>query len=472
MKVNIALSPRKIEAVLLALSILILCSLSSFAQQAGTSLEIEIYKLDNGLTVYLNEDHALPSVFGAVAVKGGSKRDPAEATGIAHYFEHIMFKGTDQIGTLDYKSEKPYLDSIATLYDRLAETTDEEQKVSIQKDINRLSIKASEYAIPNETQKILGEMGGTSLNAGTGYDQIVYYNIFPSNQVEKWLDVYSHRFTNPVYRLFQSELETVYEEYNMYKDNRFSTAFEEILKAFYPEHPYGVPVIGYPDHLKNPSMKRMREYFETYYVANNMALILSGNFDSELVKPLIKKYFSSWKQGNIPPLPETYKIEPIQGKQVVQKKLTPVKFGVMAFRSVPNGHDDSPALNVINMLLSNSSLTGLLDELSVENKILMANSMGMRFNEAGGEIIFFVPKIIGQSLDKAEELVNEKLRKLKSGEFDDKLLEAVKTQIVVEYERNFEDQYGRGNMMITAFTGEIDWKDVVSYPEKIINPVP
>jgi len=124
-----------------------------------------------------------------------------------------------------------------------------------QLEINRISIKASEYAIPNEIEKILGEMGGTNLNAGTSNEEIVYFNIFPSNQIEKWLDVYSHRFIHPVYRLFQSELETVYEEYNMYKDDRFSNAFEEYSRAVYPTHPYGVPVLGYPDDLKNPSLK-------------------------------------------------------------------------------------------------------------------------------------------------------------------------------------------------------------------------
>ncbi|MFA4864913.1 MAG: insulinase family protein, partial [Bacteroidales bacterium] len=204
----------------LLFAFLFVWALASNGQQAKSLLETEIYRLDNGLTVYLNEDHSLPSVIGAVAVKGGSKRDPADATGIAHYFEHIMFKGTDLIGTVDYQSEKVYLDSIAGLYDKLAEAAGEEERAGIQLEINRLSVKASEYAIPNETEKILSEMGGTNVNAGTSNEEIVYYNIFPANQVEKWLDVYSNRFINPVYRLFQSELETVYEEYNMYKDNR------------------------------------------------------------------------------------------------------------------------------------------------------------------------------------------------------------------------------------------------------------
>lgn len=441
----------------------------AYGQQTHSPVDISIYRLDNGLTVYLNEDHALPNVFGAVAVKGGSKRDPADATGIAHYFEHIMFKGTDSIGTLDYQTEKVYLDSIVVLYDKLAETDDEAEITSYQVEINRLSIQASKYAIPNEIEKILSEMGGTQLNAGTSNEEIVYFNIFPSNQIEKWLRVYSHRFIHPVYRLFQSELETVYEEYNMYKDSRFSNAYEKYSRAFYPDHPYGVPVIGYPDHLKKPSMKKMDEYFQTYYVANNMALILSGNFITDEVKSLINRYFGGWRTGEIPPLPGNFAIQPIHGRYLVQERLTPIRFGIRSYRTVPVGHEDEPVLDVISGLLSNNAQTGLIDELVVDHKLMAAAAGSIHYLESGGEMILFVPKIIGQSLKKAERLVNDKSEDLKAGRFDEQLLEAIKTNIIVNYERNFEDQYRHGYMMIEAFVRERDWQDILEYPDKIKN---
>jgi predicted Zn-dependent peptidase len=454
------------EACLLIVFFFIWAPLA-YPQKEKSLLATEIYRLDNGLTVYLNEDHTLPSIFGAVAVKGGSKRDPADATGIAHYFEHIMFKGTDSIGTLDYMAEKIYLDSIASLYDVLAKSGTGEEKADIQLQINRLSVKASQYAIPNEFGKILGEMGGTGVNAGTGNEQIVYYNIFPSNQVEKWLRLYSHRFIHPVYRLFQSELETVYEEYNMYKDDRFSTAFQEFIHAFFPDYPYGVPILGYPEHLKNPSMKKMDEYFQTYYVANNMALVLSGNFNTDEVKPLIREYFGRWKSGDIPPLPANYTIQPFNGRNLFQEKLTPIKFGVIAYRSVPVGHPDEPVIDVINGVLSNQASTGLLDKLSLDHKLMQSGASGMHYIDAGGEYVIFVPKIIGQSLKKAERLVSDQVDSLKAGKFNDELLEAVKTEIMVNYQRNFENQYGRGNMMITAFVTERDWQEIINYPDKI-----
>ncbi|MCX6244862.1 MAG: insulinase family protein [Bacteroidetes bacterium] len=467
MKSNVNSILRTQRGTLLFFIVILLLAPAAVAQPTKKPLAIEIYKLDNGLTVYLNEDHALPSIFGAVAVKGGSTRDPADATGIAHYFEHIMFKGTDSIGTLDYTAEKVYLDSISALYDQLDAATGDEARNKIQAEINRISLKAAEYAIPNELDKILKEMGSTRINAGTSNEEIVYYNIFPTNQVEKWLKVYSHRFIHPVYRLFQSELETVYEEYNMYKDNRFSNVLEEFTLANYPNHPYGVPILGNPDDLKNPSLKKMDEYFRTYYVANNMGLILSGNFNKEDVKPLISKYFGSWRSGEIPPMPGNYSIEPFKGRTVVQKKLSPVKIGIRSYRSVPIGNKDEPVLNVISEILSNQSQTGLMDDLVVNHKLMMLSASSMRFTQTGSEVIIFVPKIVGQSLKSAEKLMEEKLEELKTGRFDDELLEAVKTQIIVNYERNFEDQYSRGYKMITAFVRDRPWQEILDYPEQI-----
>lgn len=467
MKARIKLPEQAAWVTIYWMGWLILQGIGLFAQTPAPALRTEIYQLSNGLTVYLNADESLPSIFGAVAVRGGSKCDPPDATGIAHYFEHIMFKGTDKIGTLDFEKEKPYLDSIAVLYDKLALTNSEAEKLNIQKEINRLSIKAAEYAIPNELERILSQMGCTNLNAGTGYDGIVYYNILPANQLEKWMEIYSHRFINPVYRLFQSELETVYEEYNMYRDNRINMAFEEFMEVFYPDHPYGTPIIGFPENLKNPSMSKMHEYFQTYYVANNMALVLSGNFKPQEVKPLIEKYFGRWRSGSIPESPSPERIKPFNGRTFVERKLTPIKFGIRGYRSVPANHNDAVVLDILNLILSNPSQTGLLDELVVNNQLMAAMVFPDRRADAGAEHIFFIPKVIGQSLEKAEQLIEQKINDLKNGRFDDQLLEAVKIERIVNYERDFEDQYRRGYSMINAFLNKQDWEEVTSYPSRV-----
>ncbi|MCB0739127.1 MAG: insulinase family protein, partial [Bacteroidetes bacterium] len=212
--------------------VLLLCISSVHAQ-------IERYTLKNGLTVILNEDHTMPQVFGAVAVKAGSKNDPADATGLAHYQEHMLFKGTETLGTTNWEKEKVYIDSIFIMYDKLRSTDDEEERTRIQKTINRLSVAANEYAIPNEFDKVVKMMGGTGMNAFTAMDMTVYFNAFPGNQIERWLDLYAHRFKKPVFRSFQAELEVVYEEKNMRSDNFFLKVYEEFSKEMFPYHPYG-----------------------------------------------------------------------------------------------------------------------------------------------------------------------------------------------------------------------------------------
>ena len=239
--------------------IIVVFSCSQLISGEYNPLQVHTFHLDNGLTVYLNEDHNTTSVFGAVAVRGGGKRDPQDATGIAHYLEHLLFKGTDKMGTVDYEQEKVFLDSIQVKYDELGATTDETKRLAIQGEINRLSVKAGEFAIPNEFDRLVEGMGGAWINAFTSDDAIVYLNKIPGNQIEKWLEVYSHRFVNPVFRLFQSELETVYEEKNRAMDNMFRNLFVTYLKHFFKEHPYcQQTVLGSVDHLKNPSLTKMR----------------------------------------------------------------------------------------------------------------------------------------------------------------------------------------------------------------------
>ena len=191
-----------------------------FAAAAQNDLKVETFHLSNGLKVIMCESHDQPKIYGSVVVHAGSKNEDPAATGVAHYFEHIMFKGTDRIGTTDWNAEKPILDRISDLYDQIQATQDADQRHQLQLEINRLNIEASNYAIPNETDAILQQMGCTSLNAGTSYDYTVYYNTLPSNQLENWMEVYAERFRNPVYRLFQGELEAVYEERNIHANEQ------------------------------------------------------------------------------------------------------------------------------------------------------------------------------------------------------------------------------------------------------------
>ena len=445
----------------LLLALVIILSVNVMSAQ----MKIKTTTLDNGLKVVMCEDHSSPKAYGAVYVHAGSKNDPADATGMAHYFEHIMFKGTDKIGTINWAAEKVYLDSIDIMYDKLHETTDVNQRAAIQKKINELSIKSTDYAIPNEVDVILTKMGGTGLNAGTAYDQTMYFNYFPANQIEKWMDVYVERFRYPVFRLFQSELETVYEEKNMYGDEPLNAATEYMFKEVFGEHPYGRPVIGLTEHLKNPQTSKMREFFNTYYVANNMTLILVGDFYIDEIEPMVAEKFGVWKSGELPKQPE-YKLPEFKGQTIKEVRMTPVKMGILAWRGVKVSDPDYLPLSIACSIFSNGE-TGIMDKEMIDGNIMAAMLMPLSLEDHGANIILYVPKLIGQSHEKAEEIVLASLEKLKNGDFSDDLFEAIRTNMLMERMRQTEDFQHLSQLFLELEMRGMTYDDYLAETERI-----
>ena len=432
---------------------------------AQTGLKTKTYHLDNGLKVVLCENHDQPEVYGAVYVHAGSKNDPSDATGMAHYFEHIMFKGTDRIGTINWDKEKVYLDSISMMYDQLHETNDPAARQAIQMKINELSLASTDYAIPNEVDVILTQMGGRSLNAGTSYDMTMYYNIFPSNQISKWMDVYVERFRNPIFRLFQSELEAVYEEKNMYGDSPTNAFQEYLFKETFGNHPYGRPVIGYTEHLKNPQPSKMREFFNTYYVANNMTLILVGDFNTEEIEPMIAEKFGVWRKGTLPPTPK-YDLPKFNGPTVKEVRMTPVKMGALVFPGIKNSDPDMIPLSMACDIFFNGE-TGLADKLMLDGKIMAAMLMPLSLEDQGANLMLIIPKLLGQSHEEAEALIFDCLDQLKKGEFSDELFEAVRMDVLMSRLRATEDLYKLANLFIEMERSGQTYEEFLAETERI-----
>jgi predicted Zn-dependent peptidase len=443
--------------------LLIWITATAFAQQG--ELKTKTYHLDNGLKVVMCEDHSQPEIYGAVYVHAGSKNDPVDATGMAHYFEHIMFKGTDKIGTTNWEAEKVFLDSIDLMYDRLHETTDVAERQAIQQKINDLSQKSAEYAIPNEVDVILTQMGGKSLNAGTAYDQTMYYNTFPSNQLSKWMDVYVERFRNPVFRLFQSELETVYEEKNMYGDEPINAFREYLFKEAFGEHPYGRPVIGYTEHLKNPQTSKMREFYNTYYVANNMTLILVGDFNINEVEPMVAEKFGKWRKGELPKEP-TYNLPKFNGPTVKEVKMTPIKMGALIFPGVKISDPDYLPLSLACIIFSNGE-TGLTDKLMLDNKIMAAMLLPLSLEDYGGNVMLYVPKLLGQSHEDAEALIFECLDRLKKGDFSDDLFEAMRMSTLTERIREMESLNRLASLFLELEMRGMSYEDYLAETKRL-----
>jgi len=437
------------------------CSYQSQAEDLN-ALKVKEYRLENGLTVWLNEDHSQPKVFGAVVVKAGAKDCPD--TGIAHYFEHMMFKGTDRIGTLDYESEKVLLDSIAMKYDELAMTEDTAARARLQKEINELSIRSSEYVIPNEFNRLINRFGGSGLNAATSYDATIYFNTFSPQYMVQWAEINSERLINPVFRLFQSELETVYEEKNMYGDFIGGQVMDTLMARYFGPHPYAYPIIG----SKNPRLTEMHKFFEDYYVASNMALILSGDFDAQQVMPILEKAFSRIRSGNAPKQ-EKVMLPPFNGRETMKVKfpIPFIKAMGLGFRGVSANHEDQVALNIAVNLLNNANGTGYLDKLMVEHKLMGALAINESMNEAGILAVAIMPKLLIQSYSSAEKMVWDEINRVKNGDFSDEMFNSLKLEQKRQYASSLENIDSRATIMMNLFSQGKSWNDYLNEVARI-----
>lgn len=446
----------------------VLFILSVFAGMSQTSetLEVKQLTLTNGLTVWLNEDHSQPTVYGEVVVKAGAKDCPN--TGIAHYLEHVLFKGTQRIGTTDYAAEKVWLDSISLKYNELSQTRDEPQRLLIQQDISRLSQRAAEYAIPNEFDRLISKYGGSALNASTSYDVTEYHNSFAPQYLEHWCWLNSERMLNPVFRLFQGELETVYEEKNRAADNILTGAMDHIMQAAFKGHPYQYPIIGSTENLKNPRLSDMGAFFRKYYVASNMGLILCGDFDSSGIEPLLERTFGRLPTGTLQPTSSIPSLQPFNGETLNIKLNIPlVKAVGLLFRGPVSCSPDFRALQIAMRLLTNENATGLLDSLRTAHKVMFAGGDNFAFNEAGIVGLIIIPKIPFGSKKKAEQLCWEQIEKVKRGDFTDARLEELKLGLRQEEERSLETITDRAVAMAEVFSQGRTWTDYLAQVEAV-----
>ena len=426
-------------------------------------LNTRIYTLKNGLKVYLSKYDAEPRIMTNIAVKAGGKFDPANATGLAHYLEHIMFKGTADFGTLDWSKESILLDSIETLFENYRKISDSLERVAYYKKIDQTSNAAAKLAIANEYDKMVSEVGAKGTNAYTTEDRTVYLNDIPSNQIENWVMIEANRFQKIVPRLFHTELEAVYEEKNRSLDNDYWKTFEALYAAAFKKHPYGTQtVIGTIDHLKNPSITEIKNYFYKYYRPNNVAICLSGDLDYDKTIALVDKYFSDWEPNyNLKPwvpIEEAPITSPIE-KEVYGPDAEWVNIG---FRFKGRTSKDYQLLTLTDMILSNSQ-AGLIDlNLKQQQKVLEPYCTPEVMNDYSIHLFSGKPRE-GQSLDDVKKLLLDQIELVKKGEFEDWLIEAVVNDLKKSRIRSYEQNWSRADELVLAFTNDIKWEDYLSF---------
>lgn len=427
---------------------------------ADDPLDAHIYELDNGLRVYLTENHEEPRFYAEIAIRAGSKHDPADATGLAHYLEHLLFKGNRNLGTLNYEAERPHLERIVALYEQHFEETDPQRRAEIYAEINQEAQQAAQYAIPNEIDKLYNSMGASGLNAHTWHEETVYKVSLPANRLEQWALIESDRFINPVFRLFHTELETVYEEKNRTLDNPgrvIATAVDELL---YKVHPYGQqPTIGTVEDLKNPSLVYIRDYFDTYYVPNNMGIFLSGDFDIEDTIELIAEHFNEWERG---PVPEVgpWNEPALSGAERETVQYPGQEQVSLAFRTAPNGSPDKEALILVDMILDNRT-AGLINlNLNQQQRVAEAGSSPLFLNDYGTQNLYGVPRQ-DQTLAEVEQLLLEQLELIKAGEFEDWIIPAIINDFEKNEKASLEFNTARVASMRQSFIEGAEWDHYV-----------
>ena len=453
--------------IALAFAALLAGGCREYRKVAGDPLDARIYTLDNGLKVYMTVNKDAPRIQTYIAVRVGGKNDPADNTGLAHYLEHMMFKGTQQFGTRDYEAEKPMLEAIDSLFEVYRTITDEAERRAFYHKIDSISYEASKLAIPNEYDKLMAIIGSEGSNAYTSNDVTCYVEEIPSNQIDAWARIEADRFKNCVFRGFHTELEAVYEEKNMGLADDSEKAFDALDSMLFVNHPYGTQtVIGTQDHLKNPSLRTIRSHKETYYVPNNVAICMSGDFNPDEVIGIIRKYFGDWKPNDS--LPE-FTFEPEEPITTPKEKTVlgyEAEFVGIAWRTPGASRRESEISKIVDLILNNGQ-AGLFDiDLIMGQKVLNASSYIYNRTDYGMAVLEGQPKE-GQTLEEVRDLMLGEVAKLRAGDFPEELVTAAINNYRYMEMRRLEDNSSRADMFVRSFVNGTSWEDEVSRPKRI-----
>ena len=453
--------------LLAAILCLFSCKDRNYESVKDDPMQTRIYTLDNGLKVYLSVNKEEPRIQTYIAVRTGSKNDPAETTGLAHYLEHLMFKGTKQFGTTDAEAEAPLLDEIEQRYEEYRTITDEATRKQKYHEIDSVSQLAAKYFIPNEYDKLMAAIGSEGSNAFTSNDVTCYIEDIPSNEIENWAKVQSDRFQNMVIRGFHTELEAVYEEYNIGLANDGNKEYEALLAKLFPKHPYGTQTtIGTQQHLKNPSITNIKNYFAKWYVPNNVAICMAGDLDPDKTLAVLKKYFGEWKPGddvNQPTFPELEPLTQPVDTAVIGLESENVMLG---WRSEKASSLQNDTLELVSAVLYNGK-AGLLDlDLNQEMKVMDAGAYAEPMLDYGLFLLVGQPKE-GQSLDEVKELMLGEINKLKCGDFEEDLLVSALNNKKLDELRSLDHNSARVSKMLNAFINGIDWQQQVGQMDRL-----
>ncbi len=432
----------------------------------GDAMGVTIHRLRNGVTVYISTDREEPSFSAWIAVRTGSRNDPADSTGLAHYLEHMLFKGTERLGTLDYATEAPHIERIAALYDELREVHDEASRAALLAKIDAETQATAATAIPNEFDRVYASLGITGVNAFTSDEETVYISNVPRNRLQQWATIEADRIQHPIFRLFYPELEAVYEEKNMSLDSPEERVWEATRRLLFPAHPYGTqPTIGIVDHLKTPAYGDMAAYYRRWYAPNNIAIVLAGDIDAEQALPVIEQQFGGWAPVPLS-APTPAPLPPLHGRVFEELVAQGEQSVGISWQTVDANHADVPALEVLDMLVDNAA-SGLLNvDLVLTQKVPEAESFGENLREAGYWAMSATARD-DQTLEEIERLLMGVTNRLRHGDFSDEDLAAIVLHSEINDKRRTESNSGRVSRMMQSYILRTPWADVIAHTDRL-----
>lgn len=424
------------------------------------------FTLDNGFKFIVIERHQAPVVSMVSFVDAGGTSDPAGHTGIAHIFEHMAFKGTPKIGTTNWEKEKVLLQKVdeayqAWLSEKYSAQVDSTKLKNLWDEFKALQQKAGQYVVNNEFSKIIERNGAVGLNAQTTYDFTRYFYSLPSNKLELWFTLESSRFEHPVFREFYKEKNVIREERRRSESSPGGRLRGDFLSVAYTAHQYGRALIGWQSDIIATTMEDTREFYETYYVPNNITFAIAGDVNPEQVKEWAKTYF-----GDVPAAPEPpavyTKEPPQQGPRKVIHYETSQPIFLMGYHTVDADHPDAEALQLLGSMLSGGRASILYEKMVEEEQTALFVLARNGFPSDKFESMFVTVVVPNRdvSLDAVRTSILEEIEKIKNGNISKEALERARTQARANLIRSLDSNMGLALALVQAEAQTGDWRTV------------
>lgn len=433
----------------------------------------------NGLKLLMIERHTSPTIAPYILFKAGSVDESDDARGIAHMLEHMLFKGTNTIGTKDYEQEKIILAEI----DRIGDELDNEHAKGSRADDNKISeleeaLKkqqemAEKWTVAGEYTEIYTQHGSTGFNAGTSVDYTIYTVELPSNKLELWAMLESDRLKNNVLRQFYVEREAVKEERRMSVDSRpGGKLYEQFMASAFTAHPYGMPIIGWPSDIAMLNRKKAEEFFKIHYAPNNSVMVIVGDINIEKTIDLIDNYF-----GDIPsqPLPKEVTVkEPKQeGERRIEVEYDAEPQMMIGFHKPTIPHFDDYVFDMISAILSDGRTSRFYKNIVEEGIAVSANTIngypGARYNNLF--VVSATPRSPNTTAD-VEKAIYAELERLKTEPVEDNEFKRILKQIDASFIRGLSSNAGMANQL-TFYEGIAgDWRYILNWRKKMYEITP